>query len=537
MSVKFEQQLLAEVVKSIENHGPLSGSDIIERQLAKTDQSLETKVLKRAASLVRDYRLESRIQTARHQSSWINSAIIVIFVVLGILAAQQAFDQLHAGVVNFYWLILVLLGVHVLALALWALAILSSYKQPQALNSIGSLIQHWAGRLLAKRSLGFPKRDQSALGVKHSESDSAETTLDSLSGDQVKIRPHSRMGVSDYSAGAISLSVYQTMWRGELGRWSGSKITHGLWLGYLSGGCLMVLLMLSTRQYDFVWETTILSAPAFVSVTEALSWLPAMVGFAVPEPSQIEVSRYGLATLTDPGSLRQAWAGLLMGCIILYGILPRMILLALSYFFYGRACRRFTLDLTDPYYVALRNRLMPTTRQFGIVDPDLKGKAQQKSKGNIKTDIRLPPNANYLGIELNADQPWPPQGVSEESDLGCVDDRQGQRRVLAEIKTHGKTPLVAVIPIQRSPDRGQSRFLESLKNNCGGDFYLGLSESSDTGSDQVSRQSDWYQLAKGIGLPADHIVRLNYLVQEGGSLPSNKDSNGSDKFSGDGFHV
>ena len=534
MSVKFEQQLFAEVVKSIESHGPLRGSDVIEKQLANTDQPLETKILKRAASLVRDCRLGPRIQAVRQQSSWITAVLIMIFVVLGALAAQQAFDQVHAGIVNFYWLILVLLGFHLLALVLWTFAVLNSYKQRQTLNSIGTLVQYWAGRLLAKRS---QRRQSTPDGFSDhlADADSGERA-ESMAGHRVKTRPRSSRKVHDYSATDISFSVYQSLWRGDLGRWSGSKLSHGLWLGYLSGGCLMILLMLSTRQYDFVWETTILSAPSFISVTEFLSWLPAMVGFPVPESSQIAASRFGVSSIADSVDLRQAWAGLLIGCIILYGLLPRVLLLLLSHLFYRRACRRFTLDLTDPYYVALRNRLMPATRQFGIVDPDLKGKPPQKSIGHIKTDILLPPDAIYLGIELNADQPWPPQGVARDADLGCVDDGQGQQRVLAEIKAYKSLPLVAVVPVQRSPDRGQSRFLESLKTSCHGEFYLGLSEAADAGPGQLSRQSDWYQLALGIGIPADHIVRLSYTPLAASSLNSGLDHR-SDNSPGDEIHA
>ncbi len=529
MSQKFEQYLKAEVVKAIENHGPLAGSETIERQLAESDLPLDTKILKRSASLVRDYRLGSRINAVIRQSAWITGLIVALFFILGALASNQAFHQVYNGTVNFYWLIVVLLGFNFLALMLWVAAVFSSYRNKRALNGLGIWIQQWAGRQLSKRVLAALKQSelfQESDPKSHQKSDQkSDQTSNQETGLGVDSQAFAGCTgkTSEISSSTIILAVYQILWRGDKGRWSGSILSHSLWLGYLLGGFFMILLMLSTRQYDFVWETTLLSAPSFVTLTEVLGWLPAKAGFLVPDNSQIILSRHGIEGLNaaDANLLRQAWAGLLIGCIILYGLVPRFVLLFFSHQLYRRACGRVKPDLTQPYYVGLRNKLMPATRQFGIVDPDLKGRSEKKPNASIHSDIQLPVDAIYVGIELNADQPWPPAGVVAQRDLGRVDDGAGQQRVLTEVRrlAPGAT-VVAVVPTRRSPDRGQARFLEKLKIACGDQFFLGLSEGSFKSHSQITRQSDWYQLAVGIGIPADHIVRLEYVAQVDSNGPA-----------------
>ena len=57
----------------------------------------------------------------------------------------------------------------------------------------------------------------------------------------------------------------------------------------LSALTLMLLLM-ATRRYGFVWETTILSADVFVSATHALGVVPGWLGFSGPTEAMIRAS-------------------------------------------------------------------------------------------------------------------------------------------------------------------------------------------------------------------------------------------------------
>ncbi|MFO1112883.1 MAG: DUF2868 domain-containing protein [Rhodospirillales bacterium] len=89
-----------------------------------------------------------------------------------------------------------------------------------------------------------------------------------------------------------------------------------------------VLLLLGTRQYDFVWETTILSERAYVAIARVLAAPVEALGFPVPDAMQITGSRW-----TRPGELfvgRERWGSLLVGCLVVYGVLPRALALLVS---------------------------------------------------------------------------------------------------------------------------------------------------------------------------------------------------------------
>ncbi|MCE7766728.1 DUF2868 domain-containing protein, partial [Pseudomonas putida] len=73
------------------------------------------------------------------------------------------------------------------------------------------------------------------------------------------------------------------------------------------------------------WETTILGADTFVALTQALGALPALLGFRVPDVAMIRASGDSQPALE---LARQAWAGWLLGVLLAYGIVPRLLLAA-----------------------------------------------------------------------------------------------------------------------------------------------------------------------------------------------------------------
>src|SRR5690606_1218953 len=104
-------------------------------------------------------------------------------------------------------------------------------------------------------------------------------------------------------------------------RWSLSAISHLLWLAALASLLATLLAMLSARRYTFNWETTLLAPDAFVTLTQALGWLPARLGFAIPSEATIRLSD-GLNTL--PQEAQALWSSWLIGCVIVYGLIPRL---------------------------------------------------------------------------------------------------------------------------------------------------------------------------------------------------------------------
>ena len=64
--------------------------------------------------------------------------------------------------------------------------------------------------------------------------------------------------------------------RQRLTRWGLGLLVNALWALAMLAALVTLLLLLATRRYGFVWETTLLSGDAFVALTHLLGALPAL---------------------------------------------------------------------------------------------------------------------------------------------------------------------------------------------------------------------------------------------------------------------
>jgi hypothetical protein len=465
--ISFSSRLTAEAVRYLEQDGePLPGSEQVERAMAGTGGNVEQRIIERARQLAPDAGVGEGLQRIQRYARLLGSGALVLSFLLGGFAAAQAFDQ-GKSIVNFYWLLLVLLGFNFVSLVFWLFSFWAS-----GAASAGVLGQ--SGAFLLQRWIG-----------KTSPPGSSQIQL--------------------------TRAWLGTVLQGPTGRWTLSSLSHGLWTCYLLGGLLMIMLLLAARQYDFVWETTLLGPDTFVPLTEALAWLPAKLGLPTPSLEQINQSRLG----ADPQMLadaRQAWASLLIASLLLYGILPRLLLLVLSRMLRSRALKQFTLDTSRPYYVRLRQRLVPPATTVGVVDADDE-KPQLAPVGAASGHHQpIPGNACWLGIELGPEQDWPPIPLASGKDLGCVSDRAGQQQARQQVVQVAKLPLVLVVPMHRSPDRGMARFIGELLAAHPRDCWLALLENAITAnspaSERDARLVDWYALAARSNIEADRITQL-----------------------------
>ena len=178
----------------------------------------------------------------------------------------------------------------------------------------------------------------------------------------------------------------------------------------------------------------------------------------------------------------------------------------------SRALKKFTLDTSRPYYVRLRQRLVPPATTVGVIDADDE-KPQIANPGAASRQHQpIPDNACWLGIELGPEQNWPPVQLATERDLGCVSDRVGQQRARQQVAQKSRIPLVLVVPMHRSPDRGIARFICELLTAHPRDCWLVLLENAVTGNapanERDARMVDWYALAARSNIEADRITRL-----------------------------
>lgn len=463
----LEARLTAEAVRHLEQNGePLDGSEQVEAAMAGHGGSVEQRIIERARQLAVEAGIGPSLRRVQSFARTLGYIALVLALALGSLAALQAFDQGHA-VVNFYWLLLVLLGFNLASLVFWLLGLWASNSATAGVlgKSGAYLVQRWIAKTASP-------------------------------------------GSNDITLTKAWLSV---MLSGAPGRWALSSLGHALWAAYLIGGLLMILVLLAARQYDFVWETTLLGTDTFIPLTQALAVLPAQLGLATPSLEQITQSRLG----GDPtllASARQAWASLLIASLLLYGVLPRLLLVALCRMLQSRALARFQLDTSRPYYVRLRQRLIPPARALGIVDADEEASGTSRSDPISDHSTTMPADAYWLGIELDSEQAWPPLPLPPQRNLGLICNRDEQHRALKQVAELTRSPLVLVTPLQRSPDRGLARFISQLLSAHPRDCWLALLENPDrtvtSRQERDARLVDWYALAAQSGIEADNIAQL-----------------------------
>lgn len=259
----------------------------------------------------------------------------------------------------------------------------------------------------------------------------------------------------------VARALVGLLGRSGLIRWWLGSVTHGLWLLALCGALAGLLVALSARSYGFVWETTILPADAFTAFVDAVGWLPAMAGFAIPDADTVRAS--GSAVIADEAG-RLAWSSWLLGCLVTYGIVPRALLWAgcLGYFGFGR--RSLRLDLGLPAYAALVARYAPQSDRIGITDVAPRGLWSARIGRPHRVDSHA---AVIVGLELRDDLSWPPtlpQGVQQ---LGVVDSREQRRQTIARLEANPPARLLVACDSRLSPDRGSVSLIAELSRHAG----------------------------------------------------------------------
>ena len=243
-------------------------------------------------------------------------------------------------------------------------------------------------------------------------------------------------------------------------RWLMGLLTHGFWLVTLVSALLCLLATMATRRYGFVWESTLLGGDTFVALTQALGWLPSHLGFPALGVQAIEASGQGV--VGDP-SVRQQWAWWLVGLVVTYGVLPRLLLGLLCAAGWRRGTKRLTLDTGLPGLEMLRSRLVPAAEAVGVHDaaPPRRADAQLDA-----TRIVAGHGAILVAIELGTDHDWPPdlpEGIEGQVHDGGRLDTGGQRqRVLDQLTREPAERLLMACDPRRSPDRGTLRLMVTL---------------------------------------------------------------------------
>lgn len=438
---------LAELIRLREAHwGPLEDAQIV-RQVRQLDADLPSRILARAALLTQRENLSSLVDGWRRSAAGI---LLVLFLLALISGAGAALGALGDGSrpVNVLWAVGALLGLHALTFLLW----LGSFLlRPSAVTGLGRLWL-WATRKLAR-------------------------------GPDGALVPQAFLNLLS-RAGAL---------RGLFG-----SISHLLWLTALSAALATLLAVLSTASYRFVWATTLLAPDTFVWLTQAIGWLPAHLGFPMPDAATIRASD---GTQALPASAQVQWSLWLIGIVVVYGILPRLVAGALCVAATVRALRGVHIDPTLAGFSTLRDRLEPPALSTGIdrpVDPLHEPRVHAPSLDGLGGQPVL------LGLELPPDLSWPPEdlplGIRQ---AGNLDTREERNRVLDALARSAASRLLIACDARQTPDRGTLSLIADLSAHAGQTGVWLITP----GADAATRAPLWRDRLQALGLPADAILQ------------------------------
>ncbi len=411
------QDQLTELVRTLETQQHVFATDplLITEKLQGEDGKPIQKLHRRAS------RIDSNGELARVLGK-IDGRIKGLMVVMSVLWCLSGFlglfTLLQTNVVNFFYVLVCLLGFHTIMLLGWlVMTVINQGKQSS----------NWFANFVSPNFVS----------------------------PSYLIR-----GKDDVTKAAVDLYERQLQHSGM--RWYLGRFSHQLWLATLTGMLLAIIFLLIVRQYSFSWESTLLSDQALITLTQLLGWLPSMVGFDVPDGTAIVQSR--LVTDAMPLAVARQWAGLLVGSLLMYGIVPRAIAWVFCALMFRR--KKMRLDIKQPYYQKILNFW-----QRQVVDADdfnneasvpIAPKAQVSAGKKLVALLEYPSEQNHwwqsgLNADLNMD--------SDIENFGIIDDRDDMARLKKYLDDHPVQVLLG-IHSKALPDRGTLRKLDQIASHA-----------------------------------------------------------------------
>lgn len=441
---------LTETVRLREEHaGPLE--DLEANRLARAaGGDLPSRIQRRALWLAERDGLTAAL---KHWLQGARLALVLLMIFAALSGAGLAFAALGQTPVNVFWALGSLLGLNLILLLSWLLGLIFAGEHGATLGRLWL----WLSEKMAR----------------------------------------------DAKAAQLAPALLLMLQRKKLNRWALGTLVNGLWLLAMLSALILLLTLMATRRYGFVWETTILSADTFIHVTHALGYLPSLLGFNVPTVEMIRASGDGAL---DIESARQAWATWLVGVLVVYGVLPRLLLTLLCFWRWNSGKTALRLDLNLPGYAQLRERLMPTSERLGVNDPE---PAQlhrvESSVGELASEGAL-----LVAIELDEQRPWPPALPKSVSNAGILDSRESRHKLLEQLSRFPPARLAIACDPQRSPDRGSLALIAELARNAG-ETRVWLLQAPPGEALDAERLGDWHMALQQLELPFADCAPLNWL--------------------------
>lgn len=436
------QDQLTELVRTLEMQQHVFATDplLITEKLQSEDGKPIQKLHRRASRIDSNGALARVLGKIDGRIKGIMLVMSVLWCISGFLGL---FTLLQTNVVNFFYVLVCLLGLHTLMLLGWLV---------MTLMNQGKQSSNWFASFVSPSYL---------------------------------IR-----GKDDITKAAVDLYERQLQHSGM--RWYLGRFSHQLWLATLTGMLLAIIFLLIVRQYSFSWESTLLSDQALITLTQILGWLPNKVGFTVPDSAAIVQSR--LVTDAMPLSMARQWAGLLVGSLLMYGIVPRALAWAFCALMFRR--KKMRLDIKQPYYQKILNfwqRQVTDADDFKAAPAPVAPKATLSTGKKLVALLEYPSQQdNWWQSGLNADISSHSNNInsniSNVENFGIVDDRDDMERLTTYLDSHPVQVLLG-IHSKALPDRGTLRKLDRIAEHAADGLIVQLLGDASATNTNVQEQS------------------------------------------------
>lgn len=397
----------------------------------------------RVGTAAQDPKTEKALCQPRHLYKRSVALAVAIAFVLGYLSVSSLLSA-QSPTLNIFWLLGALLGVNALTLVLWLVFMLLPGGQNRSL--LGGLLEWLLARLFARKR---------------------ETT----------------------AAGASASAWFLVAFSAPLEKWRLAVLSHGVWVCFLAGNFASLLVSFTTRQFDFIWESTLL-APSGISPIFSVLAAP-ISALRLPIPEYFDT---GTATAAS----RQVWALFVLSSLCVYALLPRLLALAASKAVLRHKESRWHLDLSLPYYIHLKHKFSEGRLRLKVLDAETSPAPEASTQLQFSTNAP-PENAQWVGLELVDESRF--RTLTGElsvrlTGLAAVTD-------FCQKRQHSAQPLVICVEGSRPPDRGTVRNLRALAGDA---VWLAVLADSPL---PAPKQQAWLGAAEAAGLTATQTLMLS----------------------------
>lgn len=444
---------LCETVRLREEHTGLLEDTEACRKARNSQGPLDERLQVRGLFLAKRDGLNTALQ------HWLQGArlalwlLIMTAIVAGVILAKAALSG-PPETINIFWALSGLIGLNLLSLLAWFLGMLFAKRTSSPLSQVWL----WLSNKLAR----------------------------------------------DVKAAQLAPALLVLLQRHHLLRWGLGRLLHGWWLISLTSALLSLVVLLATRRYGFVWESTIVASDTFISLVNLLGTPASWLGFGLPDNQLILLS--GLHSEASEQA-RQVWASWLLGTLIIYGILPRLLCSVLCEWRWRRGIRHLTFNAEDAVWQPLHERVQPSSERLGVIDQA--PNALPSTQAGVQLHGQ---SAVILGIELDDSIAWPPTHLAPMSrvlDMGVIDSREQRRHVLDKLSAQPPARLLIACNPQRSADRGTLNLIAELSRTATATQIWLLDTPVAT-----ERLENWQEQLNALTLPHSRSAPWDWLEQD-----------------------